>query len=41
MPNARLEILEDGGHACSITRPGRFNQVILDFLDEQEELAKG
>lgn len=41
MPNARLEILEDGGHACSITRPERFNQVVLNFLDEQEELAKG
>jgi len=41
MPNARLEMLDDGGHACSITRPERFNEVVLKFLDEQEKMVKG
>lgn len=34
IPNARLTIMEDGGHAASQTLPGEFNRIVLDFLLE-------
>lgn len=32
IPGARLEIIEDAGHASNIDQPEAFNAVLLDFL---------
>ena len=32
IPHARLEILEDGAHACNRTQAKRFNAIVLEFL---------
>ena len=32
MTNARLEVLEDAGHACYMQQPERFHQLLLAFL---------
>ncbi len=32
LPDARLEVLVDAGHACSIERPEAFNAIIRQFL---------
>ena len=34
IPNARLVILEDTGHVPMLERPGRFNQLVEEFLAE-------
>jgi aminoacrylate hydrolase len=34
IPNAKLTLLETGGHACSRTMAAEFNQAVLDFLAE-------
>ncbi len=36
MPHAELAWLEDGGHACSQTRPDEFNAIVLDFLGRHD-----
>ena len=36
MPNAELKILENGGHAVSVTRPDLFNEEVLGFLTKQK-----
>ncbi|RMO92662.1 putative aminoacrylate hydrolase RutD [Pseudomonas syringae pv. philadelphi] len=33
LPNARLELLDYGGHASSISDPPPFRRAVLDFLD--------
>lgn len=32
LPNARLEIMADAGHACTIEKPGEFNALLRRFL---------
>jgi len=34
LPNGRLVLLDQGGHACNITDPGRFNAMVDTFLRE-------
>jgi aminoacrylate hydrolase len=41
IPNARLCLLETGGHACSRTEMEAFNTIVLDFLSQQIEIADG
>ncbi|MET1079054.1 MAG: alpha/beta hydrolase [Pseudomonas sp.] len=36
LPNARLAVLDDSGHASPMDQPERFNQLLLDFLEEVE-----
>jgi aminoacrylate hydrolase len=36
IPNAELKILENGGHAVSVTRPDLFNEEVLRFLSQQK-----
>lgn len=39
MPGARLEIVEDSGHATPIDQTEQFNRLVLAFLDEVSESA--
>jgi aminoacrylate hydrolase len=32
LPRARMKLLEDGGHACTVTRPDVSNAALLEFL---------
>jgi 4,5:9,10-diseco-3-hydroxy-5,9,17-trioxoandrosta-1(10),2-diene-4-oate hydrolase len=32
IPNARLEIIDECGHWSPIEHPGKFNQLVLEFL---------
>jgi aminoacrylate hydrolase len=32
LPRARLELLDQGGHACNITDPAGFNAMVMPFL---------
>lgn len=36
MPNARLELLDYGGHACTVTMPVPVNTLLCDYLQESE-----
>lgn len=33
-PQARVEVIEDAGHACAISQPDRFTEAVRQFLDE-------
>ena len=33
-PQARVEVVEDAGHACVLTQPDRFASAIRRFLDD-------
>lgn len=35
MPNARVAVLADSGHASSIDQPDGFNRLVLEFLDSR------
>lgn len=39
IPNASLEFVSKGGHACSITNAGEFNDRVLNFLRQQSSIA--
>jgi aminoacrylate hydrolase len=41
IPNAQLDLLETGGHACSRTVIDQFNKAVLDFLSEPSTSAAG
>ena len=41
IPEAKLIILEKGGHSCSQTVPEEFNSVVLRYLQSQEILLNG
>jgi aminoacrylate hydrolase len=32
LPNGRMTLLTDGGHACTVTRPAACNAALLEFL---------
>jgi pimeloyl-ACP methyl ester carboxylesterase len=32
IPNSRLVVLEDSGHACCVDQAEAFNRVVIDFL---------
>jgi aminoacrylate hydrolase len=32
LPNARLDLLDQGGHACNITDPAGFDRRVAAFL---------
>jgi aminoacrylate hydrolase len=34
IPNARLKVLERGGHACSESVPEEFNRAVFEFIDQ-------
>jgi 3-oxoadipate enol-lactonase len=34
IPGAKLAVLEDCGHLSNLEQPERFNQVLLDFLQQ-------
>lgn len=37
-PNSRYEVIEDCGHMCNMERPLVFNQKVLDFLVEYQQI---
>jgi 3-oxoadipate enol-lactonase len=41
MRNARLKVIKDSRHSSHWDQWQTFNQVVLDFLNEQEKLAGG
>jgi aminoacrylate hydrolase len=41
IPNAKLDLLETGGHACSRTMIDQFNKAVLDFLSKHSEFVTG
>lgn len=41
IPNAKLDLLETGGHACSRTMIDQFNKAVLEFLAEHSASAAG
>ena len=34
IPGARLVVIPDSGHATPIDQPGRFNEVLAAFLEQ-------
>ncbi|MBW1819485.1 MAG: alpha/beta hydrolase [Deltaproteobacteria bacterium] len=40
IPNARLEVIEGGGHQFLIEQPEAFNRAVLDFLTRLDESTK-
>jgi len=38
-PQARIEVVEDAGHACVVTQPDRFAIAVRRFLDQLDEEA--
>ena len=39
IPNAKIEIVNDSGHATPIDSPDTFNRVLLNFLHEVDDLT--
>lgn len=37
IPGARLEMIEGAGHLVNLEQPGRFNEVVMDFIEKQEK----
>jgi len=40
IPNARLVVIPDSGHATPIDQPDKFNEVLLEFLDEHSSFIR-
>ncbi len=40
IPNARLQIFDTGGHACSRTMADRFNEIVLAFFADRTRVAQ-
>lgn len=40
LPNGKLTVIDDCGHMLNMEQPEAFNQVVLDFLDEQTPKRK-
>jgi len=36
IPNAELVMIKGAGHLVNLERPGRFNEVLMDFIERQE-----
>lgn len=37
IPGAELTLIKGAGHLVNLERPGRFNEVVMDFLERQEK----
>jgi pimeloyl-ACP methyl ester carboxylesterase len=40
IPDSRLEIIGDSGHATPVDQPESFNRVVIQFLEQQEMLRR-
>jgi aminoacrylate hydrolase len=40
IPNSELSMVAEGGHACSVTEPLRFNRILLCFLRSFEQASR-
>jgi pimeloyl-ACP methyl ester carboxylesterase len=36
IPGAELVMIKGAGHLVNLERPGRFNEVVMDFIERQE-----
>ena len=36
IPGAELVMIKGAGHLVNLERPGRFNEVLMDFIERQE-----
>jgi pimeloyl-ACP methyl ester carboxylesterase len=41
IPGARLTVIEGAGHLVNIERGPEFNDVLLDFLNQNRHIATG
>jgi pimeloyl-ACP methyl ester carboxylesterase len=40
MPNVEVEIIQDGGHSCSLSQPDAFSHAIRRFVTENHQTAR-